>query len=232
MPTRPLLLLLLLAAPWLAGCPRRATDGRQAEPDLAAIQALDSSVALYAGLERAGREPYVVGWGGLMPVKLLREQRWEELDGVPHLRVAFMNAWRPTEDDTVEWLRPAGDRLVCPARRLGKELHRLDPPQPLLVGPVEVGRTWRWEGTAGGVPATAEFRVRSIAEQTGPQGERWRVAEVEQVTTTSGVTGRRVVAWAAGHGHAAEETLMLDLDGAWKPFHGRAPREGEWLINR
>lgn len=211
----------LIAALLLVGCDR----GQDARP--AAAGDLDPRVAAFAALEREGSDPFGLRWEGATDIRLARTLRPETFDGVTHARVAIEKLHRSDGGYVVEWLRADGPRVVCTARQVDVDLWRLDPPQPLLVAPLTVGQTWRWEGTAGGVPASADFRVRHVGERPSPDGPPWEVVEVEQVTRAAGAESRRVSVWARGLGLVAEEGEVPTFQGRMK-YEAIPPRTGEW----
>ncbi len=96
---------------------------------------------------------------------LLRRQGWQAPapGAPPHaaLEVVLDDA-RRLPVLAAEWVRPAGDRLLVGWRRVGGALAALEPPQPLLVAPLEPGRTWSWAGRIDGVEATLEARVAAL----------------------------------------------------------------------
>jgi hypothetical protein len=219
----PLLLLLLCA-----GCPGEGP--RATEPDAAGLAALDSSLACYAALERQGEEQRLLTWGEDLVFRVSRRvDGWERLDGAAHARVVTSHV--DLRSFMVEWLRPAGDRVLCAARLFAAEdgLHRLVPPQPVLVAPLEAGRAWSWSGLADGAPAEADFRITFVGERDGLPGERLRVVEVEQTTRASGVTSTRVQTWVAERGLVDERGTMPTNDApGGKVHHTKTPRPEEW----
>ncbi len=211
---RGLLLVVGLGCLAVAGCPAGSPD--DGAPDAAALAALDSTVRAFAGLELDSPQTFhltTTARGGV-PLWVVRAPRgWEALAGAPHLRVGVHVRSRERDGDViVEWLRPAGDRVLCPSRSVGLGRHRLDPPQPLLVAPLTAGQRWTWEGTIDGAPATAEFEVRHAGEVELHDGDRRRVVEVAQVTRAAGLVSSRVQTWAEGRGLVHEEGTFPHAD--------------------
>lgn len=211
-----------------AGCPDApSAEGAAAA---AAVAALDSTVRAFAGLELDSPQPFhlTTTARGDLPLWVVRAPRgWEAPDGAPQLRVGVYVPYRERDGDVlVEWLRPAGDRLLCPRRSVGPRRHRLDPPQPLLVAPLAAGQRWTWEGTIDGAPAVAEFHVRHAGEVELPDGDRRRVVEVAQVTRAEGLESRRVQTWAEGRGLVREEGAFPHADGEDRVLL-RLPAPGE-----
>ena len=221
---RGLLLLLLVLC---AGCP---TGGpRSAAPDEAGLAALDSSLASFAALERTGEERRLLTWNEDPFFRVVRRHEgWERLDGAPHARIVTAHVDLPSS--AVEWLRPAGDRVLCAARAVSKGVvRRLVPAQPILVAPLEEGRTWSWSGLVDDTPAEADFRVLKVDERTGPAGERWRAVEVEQTTRTCGLTSTRIQTWIAGRGLVDERGTMPTSDApGGKVYNTKTPHPAEW----
>lgn len=213
----------------LAGCPRGPD---RAAADEAGVAALASDLAA-AALFASGGEPlrYAVSWGdgGGLPIDMVRlPGRWESIDGAPALRVAFANdvPGRRATEVVVEWLRPAGDRVLCPRRRIGETTLRLEPPVPVLVSPLEPGRSWEWAGRAGDRAATATFRVLGWREG----GEQGRLLAVEQVTRTGELESVRRVLYAPGRGPVAEEgSAVVDEYGQTVDGVRARPRTGASL---
>lgn len=203
----------------LAGCPGRPA---RTAADPAALEGLEPSVRRVAGLEQTEPTPVAIWDAGMTAASpALRAVRgWEVVGGAAGVRVDLAAQRKGVKTTSSEWLRPAGDRLECLARAIGRDVVRLDPPQPLLVGPLEAGRAWRWEGTAGDAPAVAEFRVR----RAGVEKDRFTV-EVEQTTRAAGLEARRVVTWAEGLGVVREEGVQPAADEAAPPeeYHLRPP---------
>ncbi|MCO5166870.1 MAG: hypothetical protein M9894_10950 [Planctomycetes bacterium] len=204
--------LALLAALPLAGCPDRPA---RRGADAAALEALDPTVRRVAGLERTEPTP-VATWDAAMTSALTAARTvrgWEVVDGAAAVRVDLAAQRKGVKTTSTEWLRPAGDRLECVARAIGRDRARLDPPQPVLAAPLEPGRTWRWEGTCGGAPAAAEFRVRAAGVDEGGR----LTVEVEQTTRAAGLDARRVVTWVEGLGVVKEEGTQPAADDAERP---------------
>lgn len=218
----PALLLLALCA----GCPGEAPP--PAAPDAAGLAALDSSLASFVALDLAVEERRMLVWRDDQRFRVARRHEgWEALDGAPHARVVTAHVDLPTS--VVEWLRPAGDRVLCAARSTTRQVRRLVPAQPILVAPLEEGRTWSWSGLANGAPAEADFRILKVSERDGPDGERWRVLEVEQTTRAGGLSATRVQTWIAGRGLVDERGVMPTGDAPdGKPYDTKTPRLDEW----
>lgn len=194
--------LLVLAA----GCPGPAP----AKPDVEGVAALASPLGLVCPFdppETAFRAAWGDGHG--QPVTEVRAaERWEVVAGAPHLRVewSYPSAKRPTVL-VVEWLRPAGDRVVCARRQVGKAIMDLVPPQPILVAPLATDQAWEWSGRVGEVEATSAYRVL---------GWRDGAVTVEQTTRIGALESVQRVAWAAGRGPIAESgrTVVDEFGGA------------------
>lgn len=210
--TRPSLAAVLVGLASLTGCPGGGARG----PDAEALAALDPAVRRVAGLEVEGPVQVQSTWfkGMSVPLTLARGIRgWEVVDGHPCARLGIAVLTKEREGDvSTEWLRPAGDRLLCPARALGVERQVLDPPQPVLVAPLTPGQTWRWEGTVDGAAASVEFRVRSAGERDLEGGDRRFAVEVEQVLRAGGYEATRVQTWAEGRGLVLEEGKLPSAD--------------------
>jgi hypothetical protein len=207
------------------GCPG---GSRSTAPDAAGLAALDSSLASFAALDRVGEERRVLVWEEALTLRVVRRHEgWELFDGAPHARIVTAHTTIPSF--AVEWLRPAGDRVLCAARATREEVRRLVPAQPILVAPLEVGRTWSWSGLVGDAPASAEFRILRVGDEDGPDGERWRVVAVEQTSTTGGLTTTRVQTWVAGRGLVDERGAMTTSDApGGRSYETRTPRPEEW----
>lgn len=183
----------------VAGCPGRARTG----PDLEGVAALASPLGLVCPFDAAST-PFRAAWGDGhgQPVTEVREPNgWELVAGAPHLRVEWIYpSTRRPEVLVVEWLRPAGDRVVCARRTVGKSTMDLVPPQPVLVAPLATGQTWEWRGRVGEVEAASASRVLGWTDGAVTVEHRTRVGELESVQR---------VAWAAGRGPIAESGRMV-----------------------
>lgn len=225
----PLALLVVAAAALLTGCP--AGPKEEGAPDAEALAALDPAIRRVAGLEVEAPANFflLTATRGAMTLAVVRVPRgWELLDGAPHRRSGVVVPYREHEGDVLgEWVRPAGDRLLCSARVVGPNRHRLDPPQPLLVAPLTEGQRWTWEGTVDGAAASAEFHVRRAGEAELHDGDRRHVVEVEQVIRAAGIECTRVQTWADGRGLVREEGVFPGAEGP-DEFLLRLPAPGEW----
>jgi hypothetical protein len=198
------LVALLLAC---TGCPARRPAS--VPPDAAALAALDTSLAAWLPLEPGPTTRIQAAWndGQAVPLQFQRAvERWELLGGAPWARSSVVLD-HPTRRDVflVEWLRPAGDRILCARRQVGSTVLDLDPPQPVLVAPITSGTTWAWAGRVGGVEARATFEVTAVdaapAEgASGAAGLTGPIARVVQTTTVDGLscTSARVYALGVG----------------------------------
>ncbi len=165
---------------------------------LGALVAVAAGLGALAGVGRGPRavdppdlDPRLLPWAPLAPHSELlllaardhsplsialrrRVARWETVDGVPHARVEWASdgpSWRLR---AVEWLRPeataaGGLRVVCAQRQVGRRVHRLDPPQPVLELPLRAGQEWSWAGAVRGAPARLSAEVRAATHsEHGP----------------------------------------------------------------
>lgn len=213
-------LTLATATALVVGCPGEPPRGGDA------LAALDPSVRRVAGLELEGQTLVQSTWfkGATLPLALVRGLRgWETIEGAPCARFGLAVLTKEDEGDvSTEWLRPAGDRVLCPARALGSAARQvLAPPQPVLVAPLEPGQTWRWEGTVDGVPASVDFRVKSVGERD-LAGERRFAVELEHVIRAAGFEATRVQTWAEGRGLVFEEGVLPSPDVGDAPDAFRA----------
>lgn len=196
---RAALLAIACAAPLLAGCP--ASEAPRVAPDLAALAALDTSLAAWLPLGPGAQDQRVrCAWndGQAVPLVLTRGiDGWEVLpDGRAWARVVTALD-HPKRRDVylVEWVRPAVDRVLCARRQVGQLVIDLDPPQPVLVAPVASGATWTWTGTAGGRPASTTCRVAGVEPRHAPgptdppPDPASLLLRVEQSSTVAGPDG-------------------------------------------
>lgn len=218
---RALRLSLTAALPLLvAGCPAPAGQPHEVA---GALARLDPAVRRVAGLEPEGPLLVRSEWylGASMPLALVRQLHgWEVEDGAPCARFGVVVATKEREGDvTTEWLRPAGDRLLCATRALRGQRVTLAPPQPLLVAPLEAGQTWRWEGTVDGAPASVDFEVLRAGEEE-VEGERVHAVVVSHTIRAAGLEVSRAQTWAAGRGLVREEGALPGPEAgeALEPF--------------
>ena len=130
---------------------------------------------------------------------------WEAVDGEAHARV---DTGSPVA--RAEWLRPGrgpkGEaQLVCTIRQLDDTRHRLDPPQPVLQTPLEVGATWTWKGRIGEAPCEATFRILAVSKDA---------LQVEQHTAAGSLSSTHVRTYARAHGLVAESANLPTDDPA------------------
>ncbi len=189
-----------------AGCPGPAP----AKPDVEGVAALASPLGLVCPFDPAPTS-FRAAWGdghGQPVTEVRQADGWEVVAGAAHLRVewTYPSAKRPTVL-VVEWLRPAGDRVVCARRQVGKSTMDLIPPQPILVAPLATDQTWEWSGRVGDAEATSAYRVL---------GWRDGAVTVEQRTRIGTLVSVQRVAWAAGRGPVAEsgQTVVDEFGGA------------------
>lgn len=116
----------------------------------------------------------------------------EELGGATYARRTWsLPGRRKRRTVMIDWLRPtpaSGSepaRLLLGARTIYLEHQRIEPPLPLLVAPLEEGRSWSWEGRVGSFSAKATFRV--LAPTRSDNGEL--VVRVEQETAVDSLEG-------------------------------------------
>lgn len=182
-----------------AGCP----GPTPARPDAEGVAALASPLGLVCPFDPPGTA-FRAAWGdgdGQPVTEVRSADGWEVVAGAPHLRVewSYPSAKRPTVL-VVEWLRPAGDRVLCARRQVGKTTMDLVPPQPVLVAPLATDQAWGWSGRVGDVDATSAYRVL---------GWRDGAVTVEQTTRIGELQSVQRVAWAAGRGPIAESGRMV-----------------------
>lgn len=210
--------LAALALALLAGCP----GGGASSPDAEALAGLDPAIRRVAGLEAKDWTELQSTWfAGVPPLTLARGvSGWEVVDGQRCARVGLVVRTKEHEGEAVtEWLRPAGDRLLCPARALRGRVMRLEPPQPLLVAPLAPGQTWTWQGTVDGAPASLDVLVRHAGERDLDDGTRRFAVELLQTIRAGGFEVTRTQVWAEGRGVALEEGALPTPDvEALDPF--------------
>ncbi len=180
-----------------AGCPGPAP----AKPDVEGVAALASPLGLVCPFDPAPTS-FRAAWGdgqGQPVTEVRAPAGWEEVGGAPHLRVEWTYPGKRSLL-VVEWLRPAGDRVLCARRRVGKSTLDLVPPQPVLVAPLSVGQTWEWTGRVGDVEATTTYRVLGWGDGA---------VTVEQRTRAGALESLQRVAWGAGRGPIAESGRMV-----------------------
>lgn len=216
-------LALSIAVATGVACSRQDLD--EAEPEVLAAR---PPVPVPAEVERwlpvaprwwatwGQRTPFVVNWSSRYTTSFVRcLDGWEELDGVPHARVAYRLLWgKKLETPVVEWLRPETGAdgalsLVVPRRRVAGRQHRLDPPLPWLRFPLEDGRSWSWSGTVDGQPASDVARVKSPATWRGRGG----LVAVEHVSEVGKLRCTRTAYLLDGFGMVGEEASFADEPG-------------------
>jgi hypothetical protein len=209
-----------LALLLLAGCDAGAGGRDEAEP---AVLDARPPTPLSPALERlcpltprwwapsARALPFVITWTGGYTTRFVRTvDGWEVLDGAPQARVSYrFLRGRRWESPVVEWLRPEADRLLVTHRRVAGRLHRLEPPLPWLVAPLEDGQRWSWEGRVDDTPARVEVRVRRLPHWRGHRD----VLAVEHAGQVGALTGVRTALVVPGLGLVGEEASFSDEPG-------------------
>lgn len=117
---------------------------------------------------------------------------------------------------SVEWMRRAGDDVLCAQRQEGPLRAALVPPQVVLRFPLENGKSWDWEGTAGGLACRAVSRVAGAERVVTVGGSvewAWRVDC--ETTAATGDSSSRSVWFAPGLGPVQERTTVRLVDRRW-----------------
>jgi hypothetical protein len=108
-----------------------------------------------------------------------------------------------------EWLRATDHAVLCARRDEGSVTTVLDPPQPFLELPLEVGKRWTWRGTASGVPCESSSVVvgrEKLTLPVGPIEDAWRVDTV--IRGAEGDKLERSIWLVAGLGLVQEVTRI------------------------
>lgn len=119
-----------------------------------------------------------------------------------------------------EWVRaadddPRGPGVYCRRRQEGPLVCELDPPQPLILTPLVVGRRWTWTGRAGGRASEAKSVVLARERVTVGAGtfeQAWRIDTETHATEGLAETVRRSLWLVEGLG-LVEERSTIALEG-------------------
>lgn len=209
----------------LAG--HRAAEGRPPEPPAPGAAAPVASSARGDVFPVVARDPLVRTYqcAGLL---------WGRLDvsfgpqvKLPSGEYVVMELRQQHQTYGREWLRSDATGVYCGQREEGSVASVLDPPQPLLVLPLEAGKRWAWKGSASGLPCESESVVvgrEKVAVPYGTVEECWRVD-----TTTRGRAGDRLERslWFAPGIGLVQEVSRIESQGRAVSVVAKLERVGE-----
>jgi hypothetical protein len=114
--------------------------------------------------------------------------------------------------ETIDLIAVDDNGLTCPAREDGKGgIIKLNPPQQLVVTPLQAGTHWKFEGTIGDVKVLQRYEMRAAEDVAVPAGKfrAWRI-HCEQTAPTPASIDRWFV---PGTGFVKVETTLKNEGG-------------------
>ena len=102
--------------------------------------------------------------------------------------------------------------IICPARADKAGIIKIDPPQPMLVGPLKAGTNWNFDGKIGETKVSQRYQIAGEEDVDVPAGKfhAWRI-QCDQTLPTKALINRWFV---AGIGFVRVETTIKNESGA------------------